>query len=576
MPHSVNRESLMRTRTEMSEAKRRGIHYTPDDLAGFLAERALTFVPPTGELRVLDPACGDGALLRAIAGAAGPRPLQLYGMDTDPDAVARAAKTLAPFDGNGSAVNLANRDFLDDVRTDGSSIFGGLPYDNPTDANLFDVVIANPPYVRTQILGAGSAQTLARDFGLSGRVDLYHAFVVALTLALRDHGTLALLCSNRFLTTRSGHDLRRILATHYELRAIYDLGDTKPFVAAVLPAVIVATKSAIGSKEVPMTSVYQIGDTSPSEVAYSSVVDALRHGSSGVATVAGSSVAIRKGLVNTSDWSVPWVAATDEETDFTRIVRDHTSMSFGDVANVRVGIKTTDDKVFVRSDWDELPEGIRPENEVLLPLLTHNEAARWLGASPIRRVLYPYDLASEKRRPIDFSRFPRAWNYLESYRAQLSRRRYVTEGGREWWEIWVPQRPALWSHPKIVFPDISEEPRFFLDRTGAVVNGDCYWIPLVSETQLRLGYLMLAVANASVGTRFYDYVCGNRLYSGRRRYITQYVERFPIPDKTSSESAELMTVVASATSADQSPDRDLDESIDRLVAQAFGVEEVAG
>ena len=46
----------------------------------------------------------------------------------------------------------------------------------------------------------------------------------------------------------------------------------------------------------------------------------------------------------------------------------------------------------------------------------------------------------------------------------------------------------------------------------------------------RLGIsLILAVANSSFAVEFYDAVCGNRLYSGRRRFITQYVKRFPLP-----------------------------------------------
>src|SRR5262249_38063091 len=46
-------------------------------------------------------------------------------------------------------------------------------------------------------------------------------------------------------------------------------------------------------------------------------------------------------------------------------------------------------------------------------------------------------------------------------------------------------------------------------------------------------YLMLAVANSSLGVRFYDIACGNKLYSGKRRWISQYVARLPLPDPAS-------------------------------------------
>ena len=106
----------------------------------------------------------------------------------------------------------------------------------------FDAVIANPPYVRTQVLGAAAAQELARRFGLTGRVDLYHAFVKAIANVLKPGGVLGLLTSNRFLTVKSGTALRRLLRNEFDLEAIYDLGDTKLFAAAVLPVIVIARK----------------------------------------------------------------------------------------------------------------------------------------------------------------------------------------------------------------------------------------------------------------------------------------------------------------------------------------------
>ena len=129
--------------------------------------------------------------------------------------------------------------------------------------------------------------------------------------------------------------------------------------------------------------------------------------------------------------------------------------------------------------------------------------------------------------------YPRAGAYLAGHEQRLRGRRYVADAGRAWYEIWVPQRPALWGKPKLVFPDISEKPRFAIDSSGAVVNGDCYWISCEDLPSMDLAYLMLAVANSGLGVRFYDIACGNRLYSGKRRWITQYVARLPLPDPAS-------------------------------------------
>ena len=112
----------------------------------------------------------------------------------------------------------------------------------------------------------------------------------------------------------------------------------------------------------------------------------------------------------------------------------------------------------------------------------------------------------------------------------------MKKANRKWYEIWVPQNPEAWKHRKIVFRDISEKPQFWLDDTGAIVNGDCYWIDINPDTVDDVVYLALAVANSSFIEKFYDVKFNNKLYSGKRRYQTQYVEQFPIPYYGSNEA----------------------------------------
>ncbi len=541
--------------------KRNGRHYTPPALAQFLARRLLANLPRpdlSGSLRVLDPACGDGELLLSLhrevtARLPGVR-IELTGFDTDETAlaVARDRAAAARIDAMWHPGDfLAESDRLAD--------------------NSFDAIITNPPYVRTQQMGGATARLLAKRFGLRGRIDLAHPFVAVAPRLLRPGGVLGLLCANRFLTTRAGANIRAILREELEPVELYDLGDTKLFDAAVLPAITIATRTDIRPR-CRFVSAYETFESAPDSDAD---LFAALTGDAGVRVAHNGRVfAVEVGSL----WSgaAPDARATEGTWRMSRPtldtwlagVADHTWRSFGEVARIRVGIKTTADRVFISDRWHEARPC--PEPELLLDLITHRDLAPWrIARTRDTRVLYPYDTAATRRTPVDLAEFPGAEAYLRTHEPTLAGRRYVLDSGRDWFEIWVPQRPHLWRTPKLVFPDISERPRFALDRSGAVVNGDCYWISLADLAGERLGYLLMGVANSALGVRYYDAVCGNRLYSGRRRWITQYVSRLPLPDPGSAMAGEIVALVGELVEG-----RVLDEPtqalLDELVGSAFG------
>ena len=355
-----------------------------------------------------------------------------------------------------------------------------LPHETDADdeSRLFDLVISNPPYVRTQVLGAKRAQELGRQFDLAGRVDLYHAFVAAITADLATGGVLGLLCSNRFLTTKGGRSLRALLLRSYEVAEVWDLGDTKLFEAAVLPAIVIARRAIAPSAPAgSFVRVYQDHGTSGQPAHSDSLFDALAGATEGSVQVGGRGFTIDRGQLQESDAKRAWTLTSATGMRWTTVVREHSVGRLADLGPIRVGIKTTADSVFIRPSWDELPEELRPEEALLHPLLTHRVAGRWRAAENAqgaRWVLYTHETQNGRRRAIDLSSFPLARAYLEQHRARLEGRKYVLKAGRAWYEIWVPQQPDAWAGPKLVWPDISDRPKFFLDRSGSIVNGDCY------------------------------------------------------------------------------------------------------
>jgi adenine-specific DNA-methyltransferase len=538
----------------VSREKAHGATYTPTILADFVAQQLAPAVRADRDavLRILDPAVGDGVLLSSLVRAMRVRGfsrISVSGFDTNSDALEGARQRLAQ-DFPDLTPRLEQRDFLDDRH----------------DAARFDAVIANPPYVRTQVLGAQRAQQLARRYGLTGRVDLYYAFLLAISRVLAPDGTLGIIVSNRFMTTRSGQAVRRALRDLYDLLHVWDLGDTKLFDAAVLPAVLLARARDSQQQTTRFTSIYET-TKEPCGTVQTPIAALDRNGI--VATDDGRRFDVVQGSLDTSG---VWRIATAARDEWLARVRSRTFARFGELGKIRVGVKTTADSVFIRDDWDALAADMQPE--VLRPLTTRRLARRYRALdSDATRILYTHESLDGRRSAIDLTACPGARAYLEAHREQLERRRYVLDSGRQWYEIWVPQDPAAWPHPKLVFPDISAEPVFWIDETGSIVNGDCYWLALDRQHDADLLWLAVGVGNSSFAREFYDHRFSNRLYANRRRFITQYVSEFPLPDPAQPLAKEIVALAKLIYRSTPSADADsAARTVDARVHEAFGLQ----
>lgn len=552
--------------------KSQGAHYTPPELAQFVAQQIVASWHPrrndkTG-LIILDPAVGGGELIEAIY-AELPSELRssarLVGLDNDVVAVENARRRLSSLSPH---TVVTEGDFLESLTGNQPDLFG-----EEESIGEADLIIANPPYVRTQVLGAAKAQALAAKFGLQGRVDLSFPFILGMVEKLRPNGIAGIITSNRFLSTRAGASLRERLRCDADVIHVWDLGDTKLFEAAVLPCVLLVRK-APPSGQTLYTSVYSVSsiERRPDPA---KLFSHFASGTDGVVDLGNGSskYAFKRGRLEVGDdLGAVWKLRNGESSAWAEKVKRRTWKTLGELTKVRVGVKTTADSVFIRSDWeDECPNGLP---ETLRPLITHHLANRFRGQCPEKQILYTHETVDGKRKAIQLERYPNTAEYLTRHQERLKSRKYVKNAGREWFEIWVPQEPSAWDHPKIVFKDIAVKPTFWLETEGSVVNGDCYWF-MFGNGLTDLYWLTLGVFNSTFIERFYDTHFANKLYSGRRRFMTQYVSEFPLPDP---ESKHAHQVAKTARELYDAPEREeeLIRTLDIAVADAFGlsVEEI--
>jgi type I restriction-modification system DNA methylase subunit len=442
-----------------------------------------------------------------------------------------------------------------------------------TNHEFADIIIANPPYVRTQNLGAEKSQQIAKTYNLKGKIDLYYPFLIGMTNALKKGGIIGVITSNRYLTTKSGAEIRRFLIENYDILEVIDLGDSKLFDVAVLPAILIAKKKTNKrqlAKPCHFAKIYEefVSDRQAQKV--NTVYDILGKEKSGIYAVDDNRIFnYSVGLLKHSHIKTDiWQMTNDDENKWIEQIQKNTTFYIGDKFKVRVGIKSCADNVFLNENWDK--ELVSSEKELFKPLISRENIERWTCSTGERlKVLYPHYSVNGKRAVYDLSQFPQTEQYLNKHKTQLESRDYVIQAGRKWYEMWVPQNPELWKFPKLVFPDISVEALFSYDESGAIINGNCYWIVAQTETEKELLLLIQGVANSSLMAQYHDLCFNNKLYSGRRRYLTQYIEKYPIPNPENKFSKQIIEIVKQLNSKQTSIEK-LEKQLNECVFKAFG------
>jgi len=214
---------------------------TPTDVADLL----LGFCLRRPDDRLLDPSCGDGALLRRAArwqswlsasAAASPRNT-LFGVELDPEAVARAAAVA------GATVLPANFFAL-------APSAPALPDHWPRGG--FDALIGNPPYTRAEWIGRLDAAAQLPLFAgdpspppapiravppelaarLTRRAGLHAYFLLHSLPFLRDRGRLGFVVPNGWLDVAYGAALKQFLLDHFRVLVVIESAVERWFAAA--------------------------------------------------------------------------------------------------------------------------------------------------------------------------------------------------------------------------------------------------------------------------------------------------------------------------------------------------------
>lgn len=196
---------------ERHAKRQRGQYMTPASLA----TQVVSTLPLCKYDRILEPACGDGAFLSAVAKrlADGRHRRELVGVELD-GLLARRSQAVVLDNGHeagGTEFRICEGDFF-------RAYLGGLIQDTCGGSTTFahgsfDLVIGNPPFGATfdREIEDMLDRRLGKRLGMKIKKETYAFFIVACIDLLRHGGRLTFICSDTLMTIPTMKGLRNML-----------------------------------------------------------------------------------------------------------------------------------------------------------------------------------------------------------------------------------------------------------------------------------------------------------------------------------------------------------------------------
>lgn len=514
-----------------SQAKAQGSVYTPESITEFMAREAIEAEVAKGKdpakLTFFDPAVGCGALLVAAMKVLvehygqNPRTImdRLYGVDINADSVRRAHLLLnlvAKHWGGSGAAHLVQADALEET------------WKEDLGKGDFDIVLANPPYVRYQELDQETRKTLAARWQScgTGNYNLYFAFLELGWKACT--GTLAVIAPNGWLDSLSARPLRSWAKNTQGLESLVNFGHHKVF------EVLTYTAISFWDKQ------HQSEEINYVELA----------GLDGLAQL-GPNWREEKAAAQTLPAGKEWKLVTRANQSNLRALQK-AQTTLGTQASVRYGIATCRDRLY-------LLDGRRDEEGNYLQRLGKDTYA--IEADLVRPIvkasaikdqatlnkdpgaaIYPYTLKDGKASIIDEQelneQYPKALAYFKAIRGQLEER---DKGAKTYasWYAYARTQGLVPAGPKLVSPLYAASPRFLLDerKNSLLVNGVSVTVKADAEDWVSLDLLAL-ILNSGI-THYFIEATSKAIDGGFFAYQKTQVEALPLIKLEAEQVQEL-------------------------------------
>lgn len=422
--------------------------------------------------------------------------------------------------------------------------------------NGFDVIIANPPYVRQEKIAA-LKQTLQKQFEcFTGTCDLFVYFYEKGIRLLRNKGILVFISSNKYFRSGYGEKLRRYLAKNTRICQIIDFGDAPVFDALAYPSILVTQKTDPRDNQLNVV-VWQLND--PVEK-FEEIITA-------------QSFSMRQSDLTPDGWRL-------ENQVVLKLLDKLRSIGkpLGEYVNGKIfrGIITGLNEAFVvdRETRDRLIEEHASSCEVLKPFLRGRDVKRWkveyadqylIKIESSENVNHPWSGKSQREAECIFAQtYPAIYNYFQLFREKLIRRE---DQGKYYWELRSCTYYDQFEKPKIIYPNICKRNQFAWDESNYITNQKAF---IISEASKYL----LAILNSQVVMWLFTKLLA-KLQNDFYEPSTIFMEKFPIP--IIDDTAKIESLVDQILINDnEKPEKDISElekEIDQILYKLYELTE---
>jgi adenine-specific DNA-methyltransferase len=384
----------------------------------------------------------------------------------------------------------------------------------------FDIVLANPPYVKQEKLAQDDQESYELAFKnvFTGTADILVFFYARALQILKDGGWISFITSNKYMRTSYGEGLRCCLSEQIYLNRIIDFGDLPLFDAngktvSAYPAVL------IGKKELKNDGELCVSDlTSP-------ITELIKSSGRNV-----NSENVRWALEDLPTLlkrnefrNYPQVLLTKggwmlEDPAFVHLFHRLMDMGIplGELVEGRMyySIKTGLNKAFVidKTKRDELIEEDPSSTEMIKSWLRGQDVKRWqvewpglyaicIQSSSDDGVKHDWAEAQSEEQAAEIFRenYPAIFDHLKWWERDLRKR---ADQGRFWWELRSCTYYNEFEKPKIVWGNMAVTSKFAYDESGAFIgapanilpNPPPWLLPVMNSSLLNFVYPKLTVA----------------------------------------------------------------------------------